>query len=460
MSRKIFVLDTSVLLYDKHSIEAFSGNNVVLPMAVLEELDRFKEKPGVVGEAARYVNRFLDSLREIKYDEAGWKIVEEYDIHIAFDISALENDEKIDLDVSRNDNKIIACALRLKQQHPDTVVSLITKDINLRVKCDALGIWAEDYYKDHIAPELGQYKGYVKLDVTREVIDSFYSQQYLDAEILEDSTLEPIYENSYVIAKDPTSSSSFIGVSRKGRIVPVNFSSMSSAEIKIEPRDVEQKFAIDALMDPSVPLVTLTGLAGSGKTFLALMAAISKTSYGNLAEAIDKLSSRDEEHPIPRVPRKRIVITRPLQQVGARDLGFLPGTLHDKMAPWLAPISDNIRQAFEDSAMFDNMIESGQIEVAPIPYIRGRTFANSIVIVDEAQNATIHELKTIVTRIGKNSKIILLGDIDQIDTPYIDKRSNGLSIVIDKFKDSGLAAHVHLKRGQRSKLATVASKIL
>ena len=190
------------------------------------------------------------------------------------------------------------------------------------------------------------------------------------------------------------------------------------------------------------------------------MAAISKTSYGNLAEAIDKLSSRDEEHPIPRVPRKRIVITRPLQQVGARDLGFLPGTLHDKMAPWLAPISDNIRQAFEDSAMFDNMIESGQIEVAPIPYIRGRTFANSIVIVDEAQNATIHELKTIVTRIGKNSKIILLGDIDQIDTPYIDKRSNGLSIVIDKFKDSGLAAHVHLKRGQRSKLATVASKIL
>ena len=203
----------------------------------------------------------------------------------------------------------------------------------------------------------------------------------------------------------------------------------------------------------------MTGLAGSGKTFLALMAAISETSYGTLANAIDELS-KTEDYDFPKAPRKRIVITRPLQQVGTRDLGYLPGTMQDKMAPWLAPISDNIRQAFEDASMFDRMIETGQIEVAPIPYIRGRTFANSIVIVDEAQNATIHELKTIITRIGKNSKIILLGDIDQIDTPYIDKRSNGLSIVIDRFKDSALAAHIHLKKGQRSKLATEASNIL
>ena len=459
MSRKIFVLDTSVLLYDKQSIEAFSGNSVVLPMAVLEELDKFKEKPGVVGEAARYVNRFLDSLRELEYDN-GWKIVEAHDIHIAFDTMALKNDEKVDLDVSRNDNKIIACALRLKEKYTDKVVSLITKDINLRVKCDALGIWAEDYYKDHIAPELGQYKGYIKLNVSKENVDLFYADKALDSESLEVITSEPIYENSYIIAKDPTSSSSFIGANRNGKIVPVNFSSIGNTEIRIEPRDVEQKFAIDALMDPSIPLVTLTGLAGSGKTFLALMAAISRTSYGPLAEAIDNLSNVGGESLFKKMPRKRIVITRPLQQVGQRDLGYLPGTMHDKMAPWLAPISDNIRQAFEDSAMFDNMIESGQIEVAPIPYIRGRTFANSIVIVDEAQNATIHELKTIVTRIGKNSKIILLGDIDQIDTPYIDKRSNGLSIVIDKFKDSKLAAHIHLKKGQRSKLATEASNIL
>lgn len=458
MPRKIFVLDTSVLLYDKNSIEAFSGNNIVLPMPVLEELDKFKEKPGVIGEAARYVNRFLDGLRNIEYDKKGWKYVEEHDVKIAFDITTLHADEKIDLDISRNDNKILACALRLKNNHPKKSISLITKDINLRVKCDALGIWAEDYYKDHIAPELGQYKGYVKLDVDSSLVDDFYKNKSLPSEVLENLTKEPIYENSYLIAKDPMTSSSFIAISKDQRVVPVKNTSIDN-DVKIEARDVEQKFAISALMDPDIPLVTLTGLAGSGKTFLALMAAISNTNYGPLACAIDELS-KSEDYDFPRSPRKRIVITRPLQQVGSRDLGYLPGTMHDKMAPWLAPISDNIRQAFEDASMFDKMIESGQIEVAPIPYIRGRTFANSIVIVDEAQNATIHELKTIITRIGKNSKIILLGDIDQIDTPYIDKRSNGLSIVIDKFKDSPLAAHIHLKKGQRSKLATEASNIL
>lgn len=458
MPRKIFVLDTSVLLYDKNSIEAFSGNNIVLPMPVLEELDKFKEKPGVIGEAARYVNRFLDSLRDIEYDKKGWKYVEEHDIKIAFDITTLQADEKIDLDISRNDNKILACALRLKNNHPKKSISLITKDINLRVKCDALGIWAEDYYKDHIAPELGQYKGYMKIDVDSSIVDDFYKSKVLPSETLEELTQEPIYENSYIIAKDPITSSSFIAINKNQKILPVKNTGIDDG-VRIEARDVEQKFAISALMDPNIPLVTLTGLAGSGKTFLALMAAISETSYGTLANAIDELS-KTEDYDFPKAPRKRIVITRPLQQVGTRDLGYLPGTMQDKMAPWLAPISDNIRQAFEDASMFDRMIETGQIEVAPIPYIRGRTFANSIVIVDEAQNATIHELKTIITRIGKNSKIILLGDIDQIDTPYIDKRSNGLSIVIDRFKDSSLAAHIHLKKGQRSKLATEASNIL
>jgi PhoH-like ATPase len=458
LPRKIFVLDTSVLLYDKNSIEAFSGNNIVLPMPVLEELDRFKEKPGVVGEAARYVNRFLDSLRDIEYDKKGWKYVEDHDIKIAFDITSLGASEKIDLDISRNDNKILACALRLKQKNPKKSVSLITKDINLRVKCDALGVWAEDYYKDHIAPELGKYKGYVKLEAEKSIIDEFYSNGEIASEVLEDLTKEIIYENSYVVVKDPISNASLIGISKGQKIIPINHSFINN-EIKIEPRDVEQKFAINALLDSEIPLVTMTGLAGSGKTFLALMAAISKTTYGVFAEQFDKMAE-DKSVPFAKWPRKRIVITRPLQQVGTRDLGYLPGTLHDKMAPWLAPISDNLRQAFEDASIFDSMIESGQIEVAPIPYIRGRTFADSIVIVDEAQNATIHELKTIITRIGKNSKIILLGDIDQIDTPYIDKRSNGLSIVIDKFKDSSLAAHIHLRKGQRSKLATEASNIL
>ena len=191
--------------------------------------------------------------------------------------------------------------------------------------------------------------------------------------------------------------------------------------------------------------MTLTGLAGSGKTFLSLMAALNCTKGGTIGESLGV--------------KKRLVITRTLQPVG-RDLGYLPGSMEDKMAPWLAPIMDNVRHAFNDLSYFQHMIAKGDIEIAPIPYIRGRTFTDAFIIVDEAQNATIHELKTIVTRVGQNSKIVLLGDVDQIDTPYIDKRSNGLSIVIDRFRKSRLAAHVHLSKGQRSDLATEAGKIL
>ena len=214
---------------------------------------------------------------------------------------------------------------------------------------------------------------------------------------------------------------------------------------KVDPRNSEQRFAIEALLDPEIPLVTLTGLAGSGKTFLSLMAALNCTQGGQIAEQLGM--------------KKRLVITRTLQPVG-KDLGYLPGSMEDKMAPWLAPIMDNVRHAFNDLTYFNHMISKGDIEIAPIPYIRGRTFSDAFVIVDEAQNATIHELKTIITRIGQNSKIVLLGDVDQIDTPYIDKRSNGLSIVIDRFRKSRLGAHVHLSKGQRSDLATEAGKIL
>ena len=184
---------------------------------------------------------------------------------------------------------------------------------------------------------------------------------------------------------------------------------------------------------------------------MALMAALCLSNRNVFSEQLQNAGFTKQ---------KRIIVTRTLQHVGARDLGYLPGTMQDKMAPWLAPIVDNIRQAFDDASVFENMIESGLIEVAPIPYIRGRTFADCVIIVDEAQNATIHELKTIITRVGQNAKIILLGDIDQIDTPYIDKRSNGLSLVIDRTRNSVLTSHVHFSKGERSELATLASKVL
>ena len=200
----------------------------------------------------------------------------------------------------------------------------------------------------------------------------------------------------------------------------------------------------------------LTGLAGSGKTFLALMAGLSKMNSGRTPRGRTLAGEVPAEY---KCGYDRLVISRTLQPVG-RDLGYLPGSMEEKMQPWLMPILDNVRHAFKDTSYFQMMIDKGDIEIAPIPYIRGRTFSNSILIVDEAQNATIHELKTIITRMGTNSKIVLLGDVDQIDTPYIDRQSSGLSIVIDKFQNSPLCAHVNLSKGQRSDLASVASNIL
>ncbi len=245
------------------------------------------------------------------------------------------------------------------------------------------------------------------------------------------SQLKP---NEFVVAT--AGNKSFIGIHQRDTIRKLSRS--VTKVMKLEAKNKEQSFAIEALLDESIPLVTLTGLAGSGKTFLAIMAGLEMIQTG----ACD-----------------RIIITRSIQPVG-RDLGFLPGTLEEKMGPWLAPILDNLRVAFKDTSYFKLMFDKGIIEVAPLSYIRGRTFNNSVILVDEAQNATIHELKTVITRVGDNSKIILLGDTDQIDTPYINKQSNGLSIVINKFMTSRLGAHVHLSRGQRSELASTASKIL
>ena len=336
-----------------------------------------------------------------------------------------------DFDWSKGDNKILATALHLQDAHKDRIVKVITKDINLRVKCDAVGLQAEDYEKDNISLEEANYVGWQEIELSDEDLDSLHEGS---CKVIKDShaALRP---NEFIVAKSPAGKS-FIGIHKCGSVQKL-VRSVSSV-INLEPKNKEQKFAIEALMDESIPIVTLTGLAGSGKTFLAIMAGLELIQDGKC---------------------NRIVITRSIQPVG-KDLGYLPGDVKEKMDPWLAPIIDNLRVAFKDTTYFNIMFDKGIIEIAPLSYIRGRTFNDAIVLVDEAQNATIHELKTIITRIGANSKIILLGDTDQIDTPYINKRSNGLSIVISKFMASKLHAHVHLSRGQRSELATEASKIL
>ena len=440
MNRKIFVIDTSVMLYDKQAIHQFSGNDIVHSLCILEELDKFKDRAGLLGESARYVNRFLDDMRSAIKDEEGWR-VSEHDIRYRFVTKNLNKWIPEGLDSSYNDNMIIACALYLQEYNVNTIIKVITKDINLRVKCDAVGVMAENYYKDHLESDISSLSGWNSIDISAEEINNFYSDSQLKTEL----SIDP---NKFIIAKN--NQQSFLAIHKNQMLLPLK--RKLDGLISVEPRNCEQAFAIEALLDPKIDLVTLTGLAGSGKTFLSLMAGLTglKTQSDLSTQLPDNYRSGYE----------RLIITRTLQPVGKRDLGYLPGSMHDKMAPWMMPIIDNVRHAFKDIAYFKVLMERGELEVAPIPYIRGRTFNNSFVMVDEAQNATIHELKTIITRMGTGSKIVLLGDIDQIDTPYLDRQSSGLSIVIDKFRSSKLAAHVNLSRGQRSDLATTASTIL
>lgn len=427
--RKTFVIDTSVLLYDKDSLRSFPGNDVVIPLTVLDELDRNKEKPGIVGENARHVNRYLDSLREHGRLDKGVKIP---DVDQTVQVCTVEPIDLLpsDFDNKKGDNRIIAVAQGLKEKNKKRPVIVVTKDINLRVKCDALGIQSEDYYKDYINLQEDEDHVTRTILVSPSMVSDIYSQGSV--------TIEPgdLYENEYVVCKSDTGSS--VLCRHKGG----ELHRLRAAEFKkigtISPKNKEQHFALDCLWDDSVSLVCLTGIAGSGKTFLTLMCALEALQSGKY---------------------ERIVVTRSIQPVG-RDLGYLPGDIKEKMAPWMSPLVDNFRHAFKDMSYFEMMVNKGQIEISPLSYIRGRTFSNAFVIVDEAQNATIHELKTIVTRVGENTKIVLMGDTDQVDTPYIDKRSNGLSIVINKMRVSDLVAHVHLPKGERSALATLASKAL
>lgn len=432
--RKFLIVDTSVLLYDRDSISSFPGNDVILPLTVLDELDRNKQKPGLVGENARYVNRYLDTLRAVGRLDKGVKVPHSDQTIQIYTSTPTEFVSQHGLDEKVGDNRIIAVALELQAKSKKKQVIVVSKDINLRVKCDALGIKAEDYYRDYInSSSLDVEAPAPIIDLDDEQIDEIYASGGTPYKL--DQALH-MRQNQYVVCR------SVSGKNALGRYCEGTIHKVRGYEFKklgqISPKNKEQNFALDALGSPDIDLVCLTGIAGSGKTFITLMAAL------------DGLQSGKYE---------RIVITRSIQPVG-KDIGFLPGDIREKMAPWMAPLVDNFRYAFKDMSYFEMMLDKGLIDIAPLSFIRGRTFNKSIVIVDEAQNATIHELKTIITRVGLESKVVLMGDTDQVDTPYIDKRSNGLSIVIDKMKDVRMAAHIHLPKGERSELATLASKVL
>ena len=437
--RRLFVIDTSVLLYDKNCLINLSGCDIVIPLVVLEEIDKFKVREGILGEYARFINRFLDDLRSVGSLHDG-VYYEESDVNIS--VSSKTDWEGLEgLASSYNDNVIIATVNYINKNTVQNYksISLITKDINLRVKCDAVGVDASDYYADYeFIQEDNLYQGYKELSVDSDLINRAYSGNHL--KIAENEILQNNFsENEFVILKaNNGSNQSCLMMKKQENFVILESKQELMKQSGVEAKNKEQIFALELLLDEEIPLVTLTGIPGSGKTYLALMTSL---------KFIEKET------------KKRIIFTRPIQTVG-KDLGYLPGTMNEKMAPWLSPIVDNFRNQFGDLTYFELMMEKGQIDVAPLSYIRGRSFNDSIIIVDEAQNATVHELKTIITRTGKNSKVVLLGDIDQVDLAYVNKYSNGLTIVIEKLKNEKVTGHINFTKGYRSELANIVAEKL
>ena len=432
-NRKIKVLDTSVLLYDKASMENFPGCDVVLPLVVLDELDNFKEKPGLLGENARHINRRLDALRKIGPLHKGVDVGNDQTITVR--LMQAEIPANFPLDINDNDNKILLEALWLAETSKEKDVVVVSKDINLRVKCDAVELFAEDYYSDYIdLPE--KWSGTEVYSAEPGDIDQLYASKSLPCSDVDMS------HNTFVVARDKHSKQSALciwnAISSKLLLLKDMNIKTGGPKDGFSAKNKEQNFAMSVLMDDTISLITMSGLAGSGKTFMSLLAGISQVQDGKY---------------------ERIVITRNIQPVG-KEMGFLPGDANDKMAPWMAPAIDNLRNHFKDQKKFEMLHVNGLIEIAPMSFIRGRTFTNAFIILDEAQNATIHELKTVITRVGEGSKIILMGDTDQIDTPYINKETNGLSIVAKKMRESLHTAHIHLPVGIRSTIASEASQLL
>jgi len=440
MAKKIYVLDTSVYLTDANSIYAYRNNDIVVPLKVLEEIDNHKKRQDSVGSNARRIIRILDSLREKGSLYKGIRIGKGKGILFAkaFEHSVLPED----FDFNVPDNEIIGVALNEKQRNPNKKVIMVSRDINMRVKCDALGLLCEDYITNQVVKDTrALYTGYKTHLVDDELIDQFYNGEsvYLEKDEAR------LYANEYVMLVSNSNEKKTALARFQNHIKPLKrINGQSKKGIwGVKPRNKEQKFALDLLMDPDIPVVTLVGKAGSGKTLMAIAAG--------LAQVV-------EEAEISRY--KRLVVSRPIQPMG-KDIGYLPGSMEEKMSPWLMPIQDNLRFLMgNDKETLKMYTDNGTIEIEALTYIRGRSLADSFIIIDEAQNLSAHELKTIITRVGENTKIVLTGDIEQIDNIYVDETSNGLTYAIEKFKSYELCGHITLIKGERSKVATLAAKIL
>ena len=436
--KKIFVLDTSVILHSHDSIMNFEENDIGIPITVLEELDEMKKGNDTKNFEAREFIRLIDKLSKHEMldkwislngkNKGNFKVL----VDKKNDINNVFNDEI-------NDHKILNSAVQLQKEEKNKLVILVSKDINLRLKAKSLNLRAEDYLT-------GKIQNVNSLDVESQVLEN-----------IKDSSIDRLYKNSIVkktqvLRKKILSENRFYILKSEKKSILTFYDYAEDIFVKVEkknayginPRNAEQAFALHALFDPKIKLVTINGVAGTGKTLLALASALEQ-----------------------RRNFKQIFIARPIVPLSNKDIGFLPGDIQSKINPYMEPLWDNLKfiqnqynQTDKEFKALRNMIDTEKLLIQPLAYIRGRSFSNIFFIIDEAQNLTPHEIKTIISRAGDNTKVVFIGDIYQIDTPYLDSQSNGLSYLIDRLKKEKIYSHVTLKKGERSELANLANDLL
>ncbi|MBI2608485.1 MAG: PhoH family protein [Deltaproteobacteria bacterium] len=442
--KKRFLLDTNVLLYDPQAMFRFENNEVVICLTVIQELDKFKRRLDETGRNAREVVRHLDEIRERGLLTEGIEIEKGSVLRVDLCLEEEKGSLAPELQGDSHTDAILLATARRYQKDEERPVILVTKDANLRVRADALGIVVEDYEPQSVDIE-DLYSGTRILDVPGEVVDRFFAERKLELS----PQLYSFYPNEFLILKD-NANESHTALARfhadKGLLLPL--AKKKEGVWGITPKNVEQNFALDLLLDDSVQLVSLIGKAGTGKTLLALAVGLSKT--------IDE----GRYH--------KLLVSRPVFPMG-KDIGYLPGDLEEKLNPWMQPIFDNVEFLLggtgkeyykRASGGYKDLVNQGMLNIEPLTYIRGRSIPNQYLIVDEAQNLSPHEIKTIMTRVGENTKIVLTGDCYQIDNPYIDSANNGLTYVVERFKEEGIAGHVTLTKGERSQLSELATKLL
>ncbi len=437
--KKNYILDTNVLLHDPHSLLCFEDNHVLLPIEVIEEIDRFKRESSELGQNARAVSRMLDGFRGAGQLSEGVPLPNGGQLRIVFQKPKAASNGHAVFSTDSVDNRILGLAFSLKKSQPRGQTVLVSKDINLRIKADALGLMAEDYENDRVLiTEL--YTGMIEVTVPADRIAAFRANGELEL-----NGGKQYFPNEYcTLSEDANPKRTALAkVDASGtRLVPII--DCREGVWGIKPRNREQHFAFDALLDDRVKLVTLMGKAGTGKTLLAMAAGLKRTVL-------------DREF-------RRLVVARPTISMG-KELGFLPGSLEEKLAPWMQPIHDALEMLSDlnmghEHRRSGDLMRSGSIVVEALSYIRGRSIANQFMIIDEAQNLTPLEAKTIITRVGNGTKIIFTGDPYQIDNPYVDSSSNGFNYIVSRFRSQPVAAHIELQKGERSELAELAANIL